>query len=292
MKILAPAKQCHDNESVFGDLLAKIKQWVPPLPQSSLPYEEFGQDFLLGSSRIGDLWIFAAFPLKASAAAGFSPRDAHLLALLDPPKQEPEVIAEILLRVHKARMAGDTREQDLYDKIISEVPFPVYQPVKLLLPEAPREWHDLPVELFLDIELSEQGCLSRWLFEEFKRDSFEDALKVLYGPRIDFILIGYGLAVREVVPFVTWDVDWPLSRRGKEAPTPREKVQGAYPWEFETSPALLYIYQHMRSYNRYGTPPAFGEPLVRLRVAGRSAEDAVANYHQCAKGLRRIKKSL
>ena len=39
--------------------------------------------------------------------------------------------------------------------------------------------------------------------------------------------------------------NWPLARRGKEAPTQREKVQGDLPWEYETDQSLFSIYQHV-----------------------------------------------
>lgn len=292
MRFVAPPIHSSDNETVFGELIGRVDDWNLPLSKSPLPFEELDQDFLLGSSRTGDLWIFAAFPFNGLDSAGFSLEDAHLAALIDPPKRDAEVIAEVLLRVHRARMSGDEREEPLYEEILREVPFPVYRELKHLLPEAPPEWHDLPVELFVNFELSEGGCITRGLFEEYKRDSLEDALNVLFEPRVDFMLIGYGLAARGAVPLLAWDVEWPLSRRGKEAPTRREKRQGPYPWQYEASPVLLYVRQYIRSSNMYGTPPAFGEPSIRLRVGGRSPEHAVSNHQQCAKGLRRIKRRL
>jgi len=292
MKILAPTQGQCEGQFAVNDLLTRVDQWKPALPLSPLPYEEFGEDYLLGSSRTGDLWIFAAFPLRPSVDPWFPPEGSHLVALLDPPAQEPRVIAEILLRVHIARTAGDTRDQELYREILNEVSFPVYPLLKQLLPEAPPEWHVLPVELDVSFGLSEVGCLTRGLFDDYQRDNVEDALKVLFDKRVDCILIGYALEVRGAIPFVAWDVDWPLSRRGVNPPRRREKVQGDYPWELESSSVLLYVYQYMPSYNWYGTPPAYGEPSVRLQVAGRTAAEAIANYHQCAKALRRIKRRL
>jgi len=164
--------------------------------------------------------------------------------------------------------------------------------MKQLLPEAPREWHDLPVELYVSFDLSDVGCLTQGLFDDYQRDNVEDALKVLFDKRVDCILIGYGLAVRGAIPFVGWDVDWPLSRRSIDAPRRREKVQGDYPTELKSSSVLLYVYQYMPSYNFACTPPAYGEPSVRLQIAGRTSEEAIANYHKCAKALRRIKRRL
>jgi hypothetical protein len=117
-------------------------------------------------------------------------------------------------------------------------------------------------------------------------------LRVICGPRHDGILITYTLAAREVIPLLNWDIDWPLTRRGTAAPERRGKVQGDLPWETETDQSLFSIYQHVPSMGFWGAPSYYGKPVVRLRVGGRSQEEAISNWYQCARALRTMKQNI
>lgn len=178
--------------------------------------------------------------------------------------------------------------KDRIEEIFRLVPFKEYLLAEKHLPEIPDIWRNLPVELCLDFELSNNACISHLTFREFSRDSLKDALKVVCGPRQDGILIRYLLEVRGAVPMLGWDVDWPLARRGKNPPERREKVQGPAPWDYEANSVILLLYQHMEGIGMWPyAPPFFGEPIVRLRVGGRTREEAVSNWYKCAKALRK-----
>jgi len=94
--------------------------------------------------------------------------------------------------------------------------------------------------------------------------------------------------VRDAIPFLGWDVDWPLSRQGKEPPYRRKKVQGVLPWDYQPDQTLLSVRQSARRCSRYGIP-YYDEPVVRLKVGGRNEEEVISNWHQCAKALRKLR---
>jgi hypothetical protein len=158
-------------------------------------------------------------------------------------------------------------------------------------PEAPAVWLTLPAELNVDIALSEGACVYGQVFTYYARDSLEEALRVVCGPRQDGILIGYHLAARGVIPLLRWSIDWPLARRGREAPVKRTLVQGAAPWDFETDRTFVSLYQAFPGRGQWN-PPYFGETTVRLRAAGRTAQEAVTHWHACAAVLRRLRQAL
>ncbi|MGB7934704.1 MAG: hypothetical protein WCH04_21285 [Gammaproteobacteria bacterium] len=160
--------------------------------------------------------------------------------------------------------------------------------VRDYFPEAPREWLDLPAEMTVDVALSDGACVYGGVFTYYARNSVDEALRVLCGPREDGILIAYTLNVRQVVPLLRWDMDWPLSRRGREVPVKRQLAQGAAPWDFETDRSLVNLYQAFSGRGQWN-PPYFGQPVVRLRVGGRTREAAIANWYRCARALRRLK---
>ena len=92
------------------------------------------------------------------------------------------------------------------------------------------------------------------------------------------------------LPLTPYEVDWPLSRRGKEDPIRRDKTQGDLPWEEETSTALVVLHQHVsRCVGWMGAPSFFAEPVVRLTVAGRDEAKAISNWQMIAKELRRFR---
>ena len=246
-----------------------------------------GWHFWLGASRNNQTWVLLACTLDED----FGPQHA-VAALLDPPKAHGEAIAEILLRVYVAGRSGDRLDAAALEGIIASVPFPEYRPVGDYLPEAPQDWHNLPAEWMVGFVLSDKACVSQHTFDEYQRDSVGDVLRVVCGPRHDGLLINYTLTAREVVPLLAWDCDWPLSRRGKAPPERREKVQGMLPWEYEADRSLLTIYQHVPGTGFWCAPPYCSKPVVRLRVGGRTREQAIANWHACADVLRRVRKAL
>lgn len=94
------------------------------------------------------------------------------------------------------------------------------------------------------------------------------------------------------MPFLGWNVDWPLSRRGREKPRRREKEQGAAPWEREDNCTLFTVYQDTRRVEGGMTPHCIADTALRLEVGGRTAEEAIENWHCCARLLRRVKRRL
>ena len=286
MRILLPTPQNDD----FLDALNQVESWDFVVASYNLPGRKicFGQDFWLGSSRNGKTWLLAAVP--TGIYEGFDPTETAVAALLDPPKQNEDTIADTLFRIYIAGETVDRLSADAIDAILADVQFPEYLPVESYLPESPKDWLHLPTELVVGFTLSEGACVGGGTFNEYSRDSLEDVLRVVCGPRQDGILIAYTLAAREVIPMLSWDVDWPLTRRGTTAPERREKVQGMLPWETEADQSLLSIYQHVSGTSFWGVPPYFSKPIVRLRVGGRSQEEAISNWYQCARALRRLKK--
>ena len=287
MRILLPAQ-----DGDFIEALNQIESWNFVVVPYNLPDRDicFKQNLWLGSSRNGRTWLLAAVPFGIDER--FDPAETAVAALLDPPKQNEDTIAEILLRIYIAGKEVNRLSKSSSDEILAAVTFPEYRSVASCLPDAPHEWLQLPAELVVGFELSEGACVSRYTFDEYSRDSLEDVLRVACGPRQDGILIDYTLAAREVIPLLSWDVDWPLTRRGTAAPERREKVQGMLPWETETDLSLLTIYQHVPGTGFWLTPPYFSKPVVRLRVGGRSQEEAVSNWYQCARALRAMKRNI
>ena len=158
-----------------------------------------------------------------------------------------------------------------------------------LLPSAPQPWLELPAKLVVGFGLSEGGCLYKSIWQEYSRNSFDDALHVL-SVRVPFLLIGCQLVSESPVPGTQWVVDWPLSRRGRSKPTHQDEVADlnlGFDDDFEHT--FLTLYQSVPEVGFSPTPCAFGVPTIRLRVAGYSAEDVESKWHQCAKGLRGLK---
>jgi hypothetical protein len=286
MRILLPTPQNDD----FLEALNQVESWDFVVAPYNLPGKDscLKQDFWLGSSHNGKTWILSVVPFDDYE--DFNPAESAIAALLDPPKQNEDTIAEILFRIYIEGETVDRLSAAAIDAILADVQFPEYLPVESYLPDAPKDWQQLPSELVVGFTLSEGACVGGGTFNEYSRDSLEDVLRVVCGPRQDGILIAYTLAAREVIPLLKWDVDWPLSRRGTAAPERREKVQGMLPWETEADQSLLSIYQHVSGTGFWGAPPYFSKPVVRLRVGGRSQEEAISNWYQCARALRRLKK--
>jgi hypothetical protein len=286
MRILLPAT-AQDEE--FTRALDRIESCEFVVVPYQLPGRDccFMTDFWLGASQDGRTWMLAAVP--SGIYDHFVPAEAAVAALLDPPKRNDDTIAEILLRIYIAGRNVDRLGTRAIEGVLADVQFPEYPAVERLMPEAPRDWLQLPAELVVRFTLSEGACVMGATFEEYRRDSIDAALRVVCGPRQGGLLISYTLTAREVLPLLEWNVDWPLARRGKEEPTQRGRVQGALPWEDETDQSLLSVYQHLPATGRALAPSYFSKPVVRLRVGGHSREAAIANWHRCARALRRLK---
>jgi hypothetical protein len=289
MRILLPTTS-QDGE--FLETLNQIESWKFVILPWSLPSKEslLGQDFWLGSSHDGKTWLLAVVPF--GDYDDFDPAESAVAALLDPPKRNSDTIAEILLRIYIARQNSDRLSEAVIDEILTAVQFPEFRSVGGYLPEAPRDWLHLPGELVVGFTLSEHAFVNGHTYDTYSRDSIEAALRVVCGPRHDGLLIGYTFATREVIPLLQWDIDWPLARRGKSEPTRREKVQGDLPWESETDQSLFTLYQHVPGTGFWCAPPYYSKPVVRLRVGGRSQDEAIANWHQCARALRKVKQNI
>ena len=272
-------------------VLRQVEHWnYLVASKTSGGYDDLDHDYWLASSADGQTWFLAV----TKCESGRIRYDDVQVALLHPRKPDPTTIGEILIRIYSA--SESNRDDDLTSASIAEVAasmaFPEYPPVTDLMPEAPEEWLDLPCELTVGFSLSGDGCDPPSLYAEFRRKSIEDALRVLCGARHDGILVHYILHAREVIPFLLWDVDWPLLRRGKDQPWERTRVQGVAPWEFEPDTTLMEIYQYIRYNNFEGIPPFWGEPNVRLRVGGRTRETAVKNWYTCASVLRKLRRAI
>ncbi len=265
-------------------------------------------DHWLGSSRDGHVWVLTTTEMapltlelapekdqgrntpdsRPSEKPGW--RKAHAI-LVDPPEREDDTIGEILFRVHVAQLRNEA-DATTIENILRAARFPAYRPIGSYLPEAPPEWRDLPAELVVSIDLSDGACITGGTHAEYSRDSLEDALRMVCGPRVMGYLLGYSLVLRKVLPHLRWNVDSCLSRRGKERPYRRGHIQKAVPWEREPDPTVICLYQSLAPTGRALAPPFSGPPRVRLRVGGRSEDHAEANWQQCARTLRKMRRQL
>jgi hypothetical protein len=249
--------------------------------------------FWLGHSPDHKEWALAAIPWSEEDPDGciftYAYYSACKAILIDPLKMQEDVIFRILFLINNETEKTNSITSKKINEIFKAVPFSEYLPAQTYLPELSKDWLHMPVELNVSFELSEGSCAPPSIFREYNRNSLKEALEVLYGPRHDGLLIYYFLVVHKVIPFLGWDVDWPLSRRGKEPPFRREKVQGASPDEYHPDQSIMTVYQSLHSRSLWGAAPFYGQPGIRLRVGGRSQEEAIANWHQCAKALRKMK---
>ena len=290
MKVLLPNSE---TSARFYSEIEKIDHWSLTIPsKESGQYDSVLSTFWIGNSHDGRVWALMIDNEDLEDNEDSSDRDI-VAALINPPKRSPNPIAEILLQVFSSlNPDGKINDKNKIDEIISSVEFPVYKLVSDFLSSPPKSWGDIPCELVVGFELSEGACVYEAIFKSYRRNSFHEALEVLNGPRHDGILIQYSLKAREVTPLLTWDIDWPLMRRGKEVPIERTKVQGDYPWEYEADDTLACIYQHVFSRSAWTTgTPYFGEPNIRMLTGGISPEDAIKNWTSCASFFRTTLKS-
>ena len=248
--------------------------------------------FWLGNSSNHKEWALAAIPWGKDFEEGLRIEtlySACTVILIDPPKIQEDVIFRILFLIYSEFNKSNWVTATKIKEIFKAVSFHKYLNAQAYLPELPQEWLHLPVKLNVSFDLSEGFWAPPYIFREYKRNSLKDAVEVLYGPRLDGLLIYYFLVVPKMIPLLAWNVDWPLSRRGKDLPYKREKVQGNFPWEYEPDQTLLTLYQWapLRGFALSHDP--FVAPVTRLIVGGRTQEEAISNWHQCAKALRKFK---
>ncbi len=152
-----------------------------------------------------------------------------------------------------------------------------------LLPGFPSEWAEWPTEIIVRFTLVEGNCVYRALYDEYARDRMEEAARTLFDPCNRSIFVHYCLqTVEGVVPAYAWYEEHPLRRRGPDGRArKRGAVVGACPFEYEPDRTLLEVWN--QPLGVYGCRSRF-----RLRVGGRTREDARRNWVACAKPLRLI----
>jgi hypothetical protein len=247
-------------------------------------------DYLLGNSRNGRTWVLFAEEIKFTGDETDGVAPENLVAWLEnPPKRSSETIGEILHAAHESLLAGVRLDDAAFQSIIDSYPFPTFKTVSEYIPVAPEEWGNLPAEIEVAIGLSDGAGVNRESYEEYGTDSIEKAVSQVKSPRVPGYLFHYRLIVKGVTPLCPYEVDWPLSRRGKQAPYKKEKIQSQVPWDMITSSRLVSIYQDARYVSSTCSLAYFDEPTVRLVVAGRSPENAISNWVSIAKYLRSIR---
>lgn len=294
MRFVLPASDSREFES-RSKQLGHWTYAVVPHGIGASEQCELLHDHWLGCSDRGDVWGLAVDDQsgpgtqQTQAGTGLAAMPVTVVLLVDPPKRDPRTIANLLLQVHvEIARAGDQRPA--LERILAEAKFPEYLSVADFLPEAPEDWLPLPAELVVAFQLSENACVGERQFQEYRRDSLFDAIRVVCGRRHDGLLIEYNLVAREVVPLLRWNMDGPLSRRGQGEPTERTSVQGDLPWEQHADSTLLSVYQYIPIRGFALAPSYTGKPVVRLRVGGLTPKAAVENWERCAKQLRRLRK--
>ncbi len=291
-----------DHASDLREAVDKLGSWslVPgPWGLEAPEYCVVAHDHYLACCGDGSIWAFmtevtslAETPKYRRALSGVGSWVVEFL-LFDPPERDEDTISKLFFRLHVARSEEPDFGPARADEIIAETPFPVYRTVRDHLPEAPEAWLDLRCEVYHGFELSENSFVSKSTWDAYERDTLELALQAVCARRYPGILVGYSLATVDALPLLEWNVDWPLSRRGRDVPTKREALQGALPCEQRADPRLLAVYQRLPLVGSALAPSRYAtRPTVRLLVGGRTQDDAVANWHQCAKALRRMKKGL
>jgi hypothetical protein len=269
-----------DNERISA-MVHEIEDWQIVIPPEIPGFrDDCLLTYWLGATENAQIWFLAA------ARGELDPESDSIIAVSEPLSQDIGYISALLFNALAVVQQESTLSSEAAAEILANVQPPEYRPAGEYLPELPEAWFSLPCELVVGFTLSEGAHVSRADFKEYRRDSLADAMKVVKGKRHDGILIRYLLQTRGVVPFLLWDVDWPLARKGKEPAKERQKVQGAMPWEAEADTTLLEVYQHVHTRDPWAIgPPYFGEAAIWLRVGGRTPEEANENWDQCAKTL-------
>lgn len=291
MRLLIGSR-CQPSE--YWHYLNLIDDWKYLILPRSIARENL---FFTGENHLDDLWFGVSsresvYALKIAPADKFEQNhESSVFAILiDPPRRNKDALKEMLLRARAAYVENRKISDESLKTILETYEYPTYSRAGELLSGLPDEWLDLPVEIELSVQLSENAGINQNIYDDHKCDSIQEVLEQIYSPRIDGFLLVYTVIVQDVTPFLFWDVDWPIARSGKTTPTLREKVSRGVPWEKESDQALFTIYQHL-PWNSSSAPPYYGEPTIRLRVGGATNEKAVINWQKCAKALRKMRAS-
>jgi hypothetical protein len=250
-------------------------------------------DYWLGSSQDGSVWaLYETTRESLSEDDDFAITSEHLVCwLTDPPKRNREVIGTILFQVQADLHEAAVLPENRLNEIIESNPFPVYKRLAELLPGGPKHWLDLPVEIEVSFQMSDGACVYYELYSEYKRTSLEEVVKTVFEPRLPGILFHYSLKTKGATPLTPYEVDWAFSRKGKQVPYKRGKVTRDTPWSQETDTTLIKVYQWAPRYGFGALPGYWSKPTVRLTVAGRTAEESIANWYIVAKSLRKMKET-
>lgn len=251
-------------------------------------------DYWLGNSQDGSIWaMFAADPADETVDCEEMDFEKYLVAWLsDPPQRLPETIGQILYDVHIAHLSGKGNSDELLKLIVDANPFPIYRALSEHMPNPPEEWKDLPIKIEVRIGLSEGAGVNRSTYEEYSVDTLQEAVQRVSSPRIHGILLIYEIFAVGAISLAPYEVDWPLSRRGKDLPYKREKVQGTLPWEYKSSNRLFSIYQHVKKVGASWSYAYYDEPVVRLSVAGKNPDSTIQNWNKVAKYFRSLRSKM
>jgi len=172
-----------------------------------------------------------------------------------------------------------------------------------MLDGLPAEWSQWPLGISVGFTQTPSTCVYGALFREYSARSMTEALEKLFAIKNRDLFVGYRFHTRGLIPLYDWYAEWPLARRGKIEQTntcigsdltsrwlsrgvrPRERMQGAAPWETETEDTIFQIWNEPVT--------VFGYQTVKmLSVGGRTVDEAVRNWDQTARVIRALKRSL
>lgn len=236
--------------------------------------------FFLGWSDDHGLWLLWAVATDDPIGR---PRPEHLVAwLTDPPEKNLQAITDGLVELFRKSRKQHWVTADDIQATLESLDFSI-PTVESLLPGAPERWWALPARFEVTFELSEGCGVDRETFLAWERQDADSIIATLAEGRRDGMLLIYTLVTENVVPMEPYEVDWSLLRRGQNPP----QAKGG-----EDAQRLCCIYQHVDRRVGFGaTLPVFDPAVIRLRVAGRTPDDAIQNWYAIASPLRRALRS-
>ena len=172
-----------------------------------------------------------------------------------------------------------------------------------LIAGLPAGWYNWPVAISVGFVQTPNTGLRQQLFEEYRADSMERALDVLFAGDNRDMFIGYRFKADGFVPAYEYFAAWPLARKGKDEPTDisigdsffclsrergirrREPMGGAAPWEAVSDDTLFEVW--------YEPVDLYGYRVVlMLRAGGLTEADAKQNWELCAKAIRKYRPTM
>lgn len=247
----------------------------------------------LGHSSDYSVWTLAVVPWNTKGDADDDLWSFCHAVLTDPPRRREQAIVEVLLLASERTVrASGIPKRELRARIAS-VEFTEYKTAGSYLPCLPEWMHDIPATLELAIGISMGASVSSSWTGQYEVDSIAEAMEIVAKPRLDGVEFAYVLLAQDVVPLLTWDFDCALVREHYMCGSEKRKVtvQGSLPWDNEPNREIMRLYQKARTVaigmGCYG-PDYYGPVATRLRMGGRSSEEARDAYRSCAKELRPI----